>query len=61
MSVEPALWISSLGWALLHFLWQGLLIGMASAVLLTALRNARPQARYLVACLALLACLLLPG
>jgi beta-lactamase regulating signal transducer with metallopeptidase domain/predicted nucleic acid-binding Zn-ribbon protein len=60
MSVEP-LWTSSLGWALVHFLWQGLVIGMASAVLLVALRNARPQARYLVACLALLACLLLPG
>lgn len=61
MNAEPVVWISSLGWALVHFLWQGLLIGMISAVLLTVLRNARPQARYLAACVALLACLTLPG
>jgi beta-lactamase regulating signal transducer with metallopeptidase domain len=49
-----------LGLALLHFIWQGALIGLLAAVTLEALRNARPQARYAVACLALLACVLAP-
>jgi len=52
--------IPALGWSLLHFLWQGLLIGCVAALLLHALRNARPQARYLVACSALLLCAALP-
>ncbi|KRC00610.1 M56 family metallopeptidase [Duganella sp. Root198D2] len=52
--------IPALGWSLLHFLWQGLLIGCVAALLLHALRNARPQARYLVACTALLMCAALP-
>lgn len=46
--------------ALLHFLWQGALIGLLAAVVLDLLRNARPQARYAAACLALLACVLAP-
>jgi beta-lactamase regulating signal transducer with metallopeptidase domain len=49
-----------LGQALLHFLWQGALIGLLAALVLGVLRDARPQARYLVACLALLACALAP-
>ena len=49
-----------LGKALLHFVWQGALIGLLAALVLNALRNARPQARYAVACLALLACVLTP-
>jgi beta-lactamase regulating signal transducer with metallopeptidase domain len=52
--------VPALGVALLHFLWQGALLGLATAELLHALRDARPQARYAVACAALLACLLLP-
>jgi len=50
----------ALGWALLHFVWQGALVGCATALLLTALRNARPERRYLVACLGLLLCLAWP-
>lgn len=50
--------IAALGLTLLHFLWQGLLIGAIAALALRALGNARPQARYAVACLALLSCLL---
>src|SRR5688572_22038903 len=49
-----------LGQALLHFIWQGALIGLVAALVLDALRNARPQARYAVACLALLLCVLAP-
>jgi beta-lactamase regulating signal transducer with metallopeptidase domain len=55
-----ATWVPALGAALLHFLWQGALVGVAAALVLHALRDARPQARYAVACAALLACLLLP-
>ena len=49
-----------LGQALLHFVWQGALIGLLTALVLDALRNSRPQARYAVACLALLLCVLTP-
>jgi beta-lactamase regulating signal transducer with metallopeptidase domain len=52
--------IAALGWALLDFLWQGLLVGALAALALLALRNARPQARYAVACFALAVCLALP-
>ena len=52
--------VSTLGWALVHFVWQGTLVGIASAVALIVLRNARPQTRYLVGCAALALCLLLP-
>ena len=53
--------VPALALALLHFLWQGALIGLLAALALALLRNARPQARYAVACLALLACVLLPA
>lgn len=53
--------ILALGWTLLHFLWQGLLIAGATALALAALRNARPEARYAVGCGALLACIAWPA
>jgi len=49
-----------LGRALLHFVWQGAAIGLIAAFVLLLLRDAKPQARYAVACVALLACVLLP-
>ncbi|WP_051412692.1 M56 family metallopeptidase [Pseudoxanthomonas sp. J35] len=52
--------IPVLGRTLLYFLWQGALVGAAAALLLHVLRDARPQLRYAVACLALLACALAP-
>lgn len=52
--------VPALGHALLHFLWQGALIGALAALALHTLRHARPQARYAVACIALLACVLVP-
>jgi D-alanyl-D-alanine endopeptidase (penicillin-binding protein 7) len=42
--------VASVGWTLLHFLWQGALVGCATAIAMTVLRNARPESRYLVAC-----------
>ena len=53
--------VGSIGWTLVHFLWQGALIGCATAIGLLALRNARPQARYLVACTGLALCLAWPA
>jgi len=58
MSAQAA--VAAIGWALLHFVWQGALIGCATAVALTALRNARPEQRYLAACAGLLLCLAWP-
>lgn len=51
---------SSLAWALIDFLWQGLLVGWVAALVLALMRKARPQARYLVACGSLLLCAALP-
>lgn len=52
--------VPALGHSLLHFLWQGTLIGVFAMLALYGLRHARPQARYAVACLALFACVLVP-
>ena len=61
MSPYASYAISSLGWTLVHFLWQGLLLGCATAALLTLMRNARPEHRYTVACTALFMCLAWPA
>lgn len=53
--------IHAAGWTLIHFLWQGTLIGIGSAILLRMLGGARPGTRYALACAALLACLLWPA
>jgi len=53
--------VTALGWTLLHFLWQGLLTGLATALLLHILRAAPAQSRHLAACLGLLACLASPA
>lgn len=53
--------IDSLGWTLLHFLWQGALLGCVTAIALTLLRNAGAEYRYNIACAALLACLVWPA
>ena len=53
--------VASVGWTLVHFVWQGALIGCAVAVLLALLRGARPEHRYTVACTGLLLCLVLPA
>ncbi|MYM38899.1 M56 family metallopeptidase [Duganella qianjiadongensis] len=52
--------VAALGWALLNFVWQGVLIGCSVALAMQLLRRARPQTRYAVACGAMLLCLLLP-
>lgn len=48
---EPA--IQAVGWALLHFVWQGSLVGVLAALALRALRNSAADVRYVVAAIAL--------
>jgi len=49
----------SIGWALVHFLWQGALLALLTGLVLRLLKSART--RYLVACASLALCLLLPA
>src|SRR5262245_36356459 len=52
--------IDALGWTLLHFVWQGVLIAMAFAGIDRLLSRASANLRYLVACGTLLVMLLVP-
>ncbi|HZV64736.1 MAG TPA: M56 family metallopeptidase [Telluria sp.] len=61
MSLSAHSLATSIGWTLVHFTWQGILLGCATAVALTVMRNARPEHRYTVACTALLLCLAWPA
>ncbi|MDB5754480.1 MAG: peptidase, partial [Massilia sp.] len=61
MSVDATTLISSIGWTLLHFVWQGVLVGCVTALALIAMRNASPRQRYAVACAGLLLCLAWPA
>lgn len=51
---------NAIGWALVHFLWQGLVIALGTAFLLQIFRNAQAQTRYLIACLGLVLCFFAP-
>jgi beta-lactamase regulating signal transducer with metallopeptidase domain len=44
---------NALGWTLLHFIWQGILVALALSGALALLRRARPHVRYAVNCGAL--------
>lgn len=60
--MSPFSWalVHALGWALVHFVWKGALIGMATALSLRLLRRASPQSRYALLCVSLLLCLGVP-
>ena len=49
------------GWTLVHFVWQGALVGLVAAAALRLLRSASAQTRYVVACGALAAMLAAPS
>jgi beta-lactamase regulating signal transducer with metallopeptidase domain len=51
----------SLGWALLHLLWQGALVAAALAIALRVLERRSAAVRYLLACGALALMLVLPA
>jgi beta-lactamase regulating signal transducer with metallopeptidase domain len=52
--------VQSIGWALIHFVWQGTVVGIATAMTLRALAGARPATRYAVACLSMVLMLMVP-
>ena len=52
--------VPALGHALLQFTWQGLVIGAIAVIALRLARNARPEVRYAIACMAMLACVVVP-
>lgn len=60
MNAALSAFVPSLGWALLDFVWQGVLVGWCAALLLALLGKSRPQLRYALACGALLLCAALP-
>ena len=49
--------VGAWGWALLNFLWQGVVIGLVAALLLAVLRGAPARWRYAVCALGLALCL----
>ena len=49
------------GWTLVHFAWQGTLIAVVAAAGLRLLRDASPQSRYVLGCLALASMLAAPA
>ncbi|MCV2368659.1 M56 family metallopeptidase [Roseateles oligotrophus] len=52
--------VPALGWALLNFVWQGLILGLLAWPTLALLRQAGPRWRYAVCAWSLLICLGLP-
>jgi beta-lactamase regulating signal transducer with metallopeptidase domain len=58
-SLDSAL-VQSIGWALIHFVWQGTVIGIATALTLRALAGARPATRYSVSCFSMALMLIVP-
>src|SRR5262245_27474614 len=55
--IDPETWQSlttALGWALIHFTWQGMLVALSLAGVLRILRGSSTNARYAAACVALL-------
>ncbi len=63
LGLEPAVvgpWITALGWALVHFVWQGALLGAAFAAGSWLLRGGSPEYRYWLGLGCLAAMLLAP-
>ena len=60
LGIELGNLVPALGWVLLYFVWQGVIVGAVSAVLLWLLRQASARWRYAVCALALLLCLCIP-
>ena len=50
--------LNALAMALVHFIWQGAVLGLVVWIALASTRNVKPQIRYLIACLGLLLCAL---
>ncbi len=53
-------WVDTIGWMLLHSLWQGAAVGLALALVLRLPHRVPAQARYLAACVAMSLMIVLP-
>jgi len=53
--------VQAIGWALLHFLWQGALVALVTATALALLRRSAADVRYVVSAIALSVMLTLPA
>jgi len=54
-------WVERLGWTLVHFFWQGvLLVALYAAARRWILNSSRPDTRYILACVALAAMIAAP-
>jgi hypothetical protein len=53
--------VQSLGWVLVHFIWQATGIALLLAMTLALLRTATAKARYAAACLAMILMVLAPA
>jgi len=60
MQLSEAPWVRALGWSLLHFVWQGMIVAALLAVGLKLMRGRSAQARYGLACGALALIAILP-
>lgn len=53
-------WVEPLGWTLIHFLWEGTLIGMLAWIILRVAHFAAPKIRYAVGLGAMILCVAAP-
>jgi beta-lactamase regulating signal transducer with metallopeptidase domain len=58
LAQEPL--VETIGWVLLHFLWQGAVVALVAAVVLRLLARQRAEWRYAVACAALVVMFVFP-
>ncbi len=59
--LSSQVWIERLGWTLVHFLWQGVLLAaLYAATLRWMIRSSSPNARYILGCCALAAMMAAP-
>lgn len=56
----PLVWVETMGWVLVHSLWQLTLLALALALLLGVVPHARARVRYAAACITLLGMLAFP-
>ena len=52
--------VQSLGWMLLHFIWQGAVIAAVLAIVLSLMRQMSANARYITCCAGMLLMLIAP-
>ena len=53
-------WIPVVGWTLIHFVWQGIVLAVATAIVLGTCRQRSANTRYLVACVGLVLMVVVP-